>query len=51
MLSILGFIMIIVFMYLIMSNRVSALTALILVPIVFALIGGFGKDLGDMMLK
>lgn len=51
MLSILGFMMIIVFMYLIMSNRVSALTALILVPIVFALIGGFAGGLGDMMLK
>ncbi|MED1122074.1 citrate transporter CitH [Bacillus atrophaeus] len=50
MLAMLGFLMIFVFMYLIMSNRVSALIALITVPIVFALIGGFAKDLGDMML-
>lgn len=51
MLAILGFVMMIVFMYLIMSNRLSALIALIVVPIVFALISGFGKDLGEMMIQ
>lgn len=51
MLAILGFVMIIVFMYLIMSNRLSALIALIVVPVVFALISGFGKDLGEMMIQ
>ncbi|WP_047476044.1 citrate transporter CitH [Bacillus siamensis] len=51
MLAILGFVMIIVFMYLIMSNRLSALIALIVVPVVFALISGFGKDLGGMMIQ
>lgn len=51
MLAILGFVMMIVFMYLIMSNRLSALIALIVVPVVFALISGFGKDLGGMMIQ
>jgi CitMHS family citrate-Mg2+:H+ or citrate-Ca2+:H+ symporter len=50
-LSILGFAMIAVFMYLIMSKRLSAMVALIIVPIVFALIGGFGADMGTMMLN
>ncbi|MCI3987489.1 citrate transporter, partial [Bacillus vallismortis] len=51
MLAILGFVMIIVFMYLIISNRLSALIALIVVPVVFALFSGFGKDLGEMMIQ
>ncbi|WP_134686551.1 CitMHS family transporter [Brevibacillus migulae] len=51
MLSVLGFIMVAVFMFLIMTKRLSALIALILVPVVFALIGGFGADLGKMMLE
>lgn len=50
MLSLLGFLMVAVFMYLIMSKRLSALTALILVPIVFALLGGFAPELGPMMM-
>ncbi|MGG1663587.1 CitMHS family transporter [Brevibacillus sp. NRS-1366] len=50
MLSWLGFLMVIVFMYLIMSKRLSALVALIVVPVIFALIGGFGMEIGDMML-
>jgi CitMHS family citrate-Mg2+:H+ or citrate-Ca2+:H+ symporter len=50
MLTILAFAMIIVFMTLIMTKRMSVLTALILVPIAFALIGGFGRDIGPMML-
>ncbi|MCI3987173.1 citrate transporter, partial [Bacillus vallismortis] len=49
MLAILVFVMIIVFMYLIMSNRLSALIALIVVHLVFALIIGFVKDIGEMM--
>jgi CitMHS family citrate-Mg2+:H+ or citrate-Ca2+:H+ symporter len=43
--------MIIVFMALIMTKRMSVLTALIIVPIVFALLGGFGSDIGPMMLN
>ena len=50
MLTLLAFAMIAVFMALIMTKRMSVLTALILVPIAFALIGGFGRDLGPMML-
>jgi len=38
-------------MYLIMTKRMSALIALILVPTVFALVGGFYQGLGDMMLS
>lgn len=41
MLTFLGFAMVITFMYLIMTKRLSALIALILVPILFALFGGF----------
>lgn len=50
MLALLGFLMVIVFMYLIMSRKLYALTALILIPIVFALVGGFGSSIGPMML-
>jgi CitMHS family citrate-Mg2+:H+ or citrate-Ca2+:H+ symporter len=44
MLSILGFGMVITFMYLIMSKRLSPLVALITIPILFALIGGFAAS-------
>jgi CitMHS family citrate-Mg2+:H+ or citrate-Ca2+:H+ symporter len=50
MLSVLAFGMVATFMMLIMTRRLSALVALILVPAVFALLGGFGPQLGDMML-
>jgi CitMHS family citrate-Mg2+:H+ or citrate-Ca2+:H+ symporter len=50
MLTLLAYAMIIVFMALIMTKRLSAMVALILVPIVFGLIGGFGLGLGPMML-
>ncbi|RMR14542.1 Citrate transporter, partial [Pseudomonas savastanoi pv. glycinea] len=46
----LGFAMVIAFMYLIMSKRLTALIALILVPIIFALFGGFAAQIGPMML-
>ncbi|MBL9217352.1 MAG: hypothetical protein JNG82_02620 [Opitutaceae bacterium] len=42
--------MIIVFMALIMTKRMSVLTALVLVPILFGVLGGFGPKLGPMML-
>lgn len=51
MLALLGFLMIIVFMFLIMTKRLTAMIALMVVPIVFALIGGFGKELGPMALE
>jgi citrate-Mg2+:H+ or citrate-Ca2+:H+ symporter, CitMHS family len=50
MLTILAFSMVIAFMILIMTKRMSALIALIVVPIVFALIGGFAAEIGPMML-
>jgi CitMHS family citrate-Mg2+:H+ or citrate-Ca2+:H+ symporter len=50
MLTLLAYSMVIVFMFLIMTKRLPALAALIIVPIAFALIGGFGKELGPMML-
>jgi CitMHS family citrate-Mg2+:H+ or citrate-Ca2+:H+ symporter len=51
MLALFGYIMVAVFMILIMTKRMSALLALIIVPIVFALIGGFYAGIGDMMLE
>ncbi|MBU8918329.1 CitMHS family transporter [Bacillus sp. FJAT-29953] len=51
MLAILGFLMIIIFMTLIMTKRLPAMIALIVVPVIFALIGGFGKDMGPMALE
>jgi CitMHS family citrate-Mg2+:H+ or citrate-Ca2+:H+ symporter len=51
MLSLLGFLTICVFLGLILTKRLSVLLALILVPIVFALIGGFWpKEIGEMVL-
>ncbi len=51
MLTILAYSMVVVFMFLIMTKRLPALVALIVVPIVFGLIGGFGAGLGPMMLE
>ena len=50
MLTALAYSMVVVFMFLIMTKRLPALVALIVVPIVFGLIGGFGAELGPMML-
>jgi citrate-Mg2+:H+ or citrate-Ca2+:H+ symporter, CitMHS family len=50
MLTLLAFAMVVVFMALIMTKRMSVLTALILVPIAFAIVGGFSRQLGPMML-
>jgi CitMHS family citrate-Mg2+:H+ or citrate-Ca2+:H+ symporter len=49
-LTVLAFGMVIVFMTLIMTKRLSPLVALILVPIAFGLLAGFSTELGDMML-
>lgn len=51
MLTVLAFAMVIVFMTLIMTRRMSALTALILVPTAVAMLGGFTRELGPMMLE
>lgn len=50
MLTLLAYSMVIVFMALIMTKRLSAMVALILVPIAFGAIAGFGPELGPMML-
>ncbi|HKR36541.1 MAG TPA: citrate:proton symporter, partial [Steroidobacteraceae bacterium] len=51
MLTWLGFGMVTAFMTLIMTRRLSPLVALITVPVLFALLGGFGAaQLGEMML-
>ena len=50
MLSVLGYGMIVTFMALIMTKRLSPLVAMTTVPIIFALIAGFGPDMGDMMI-
>jgi len=51
MLTVLAFAMVATFMTLIMSGRVSAMVALIVVPVVFGLIAGFRGELGPMMLE
>ena len=50
MIAFLGFTTIAVFLILILTKRVSVITALVLVPVIFGLVAGFGpKELGDMM--
>ncbi len=51
MLSLLGFATILVFLGLIITKRLSVITALVVVPVVFGLLGGIGiGPLADMML-
>lgn len=50
MLALLGFATIGLFILLVMTNRLSAVVALITVPVLAGLIGGFGMGLGDMMI-
>ena len=49
-LTLLAYGMVIVFMTLIMTKRLSPLTALILVPVAFGIAGGFAPQLGEMMV-
>ncbi|MDR6866448.1 CitMHS family citrate-Mg2+:H+ or citrate-Ca2+:H+ symporter [Microbacterium resistens] len=49
-LVVLGFVMVLVFMTLIMTKRLTPMVALILVPTVFGLFAGAGLGLGDMIL-
>ncbi|WP_078410058.1 CitMHS family transporter [Priestia abyssalis] len=51
MLALLGFLTIGTFLYLIMTKRLSVIVSLVLVPVVFGLLSGFGTDLGAMMLE
>lgn len=47
----LGLVMVVTFMTLIMTKRMSAIAALLIVPILFGLIAGAGAGLGDMIVK
>jgi CitMHS family citrate-Mg2+:H+ or citrate-Ca2+:H+ symporter len=47
----LGFLMIAVFMYLIMSRRTTPVVALILVPVAFGIAAGAGTGIGDMVME
>jgi CitMHS family citrate-Mg2+:H+ or citrate-Ca2+:H+ symporter len=50
MLSLIGFLTIIVFLVLIILKKLSVITALVIVPVVFGLLAGFSiKELADMM--
>lgn len=52
MLSLIGFLMIVCFMYLIMSNKMSALNALVLIPALFAVLAGSNvQEVGTMMIE
>jgi citrate-Mg2+:H+ or citrate-Ca2+:H+ symporter, CitMHS family len=52
MLAILGFATILVFLILIITKKLSVITALVLVPVVFGLIAGFSpEELGEMALS
>ena len=51
MLAFWGILIIVVFMYLILSKRLSAFAALILVPAVAGCAAGFGPQLGTMMMN
>ena len=51
MLALLGFLTVGIFLVLIMTKRLSVVVSLILVPLVFAIIGGFGPQMGQMMLE
>lgn len=50
MLALLGFATIVLFTVLVMTHRISAVAGLILIPIIFALLGGFGGEIGGMMV-
>lgn len=50
MLTLLGYGIVIVFMALIMTKKMTAFTSLIVIPVVFALIGGMGPKLGAYAL-
>ncbi|TQR18475.1 CitMHS family transporter [Psychrobacillus soli] len=50
MLALLGFLMIVTFLFLVITKRLSVVAAFIGVAVVFALIGGFYADMGQMMM-
>jgi citrate-Mg2+:H+ or citrate-Ca2+:H+ symporter, CitMHS family len=50
-LSFLGFLTVFVFLFLIMTKRISVSMALIIVPVITAVLGGFAMTMGPMMLN
>ena len=50
MIAVLGFATIIIFLYVTMTKKLSIQSALIGIPVVAAIIGGFGFDIGKMMI-
>lgn len=49
-LTLLGYGIVVTFMVLIMTKRMTAFTSLIIIPIIFAYIGGFGLNIGKFAL-
>ena len=50
MIAVLGFATIIIFLYVTMTKKLSIQSALIGIPVITAIIGGFGFDIGKMMI-
>ena len=50
MIAVLGFATIIIFLYVTMTKKLSIPSALIGIPVIAAIIGGFGFDIGKMMI-
>ncbi len=50
MLTVLGYGMVFTFMLLIMTKKLSAFTSLIIVPVIFGLLGGFGLEVGEFAI-
>ena len=51
MLALLGFLTVIVLLVVIMSKKMNPVVALIVIPIIFGLIGGFGFELPKFILE
>ena len=49
-LALLGYVLIVSFMWLLVKKKLSALSALVVVPLVVGAIGGFGLQLGDFAM-
>lgn len=50
MLAMMGFLMMLLFMYVVMTKRLSAMVALIILPVIFAVGLGYSSTMGKMML-
>ncbi|MCT4713187.1 citrate:proton symporter [Enterobacteriaceae bacterium H11S18] len=51
MLIALSVLMLVFFIYVLMTKKLSALTALIIIPTIFALLGGFYSEMGEYVIK